>query len=125
METNLLDQALSLLCFALLGLGLGLLYDLLRPLRYAGKHAFLWDGSFCAAAAAGIFFLSMGSGRLGLWDITAALLSFCLYINLLSALILPGILGISKTMHNCYENIVLYAKKLQEKAKKFFTNCSD
>ncbi len=125
MEISLYEQGLSLMCFALLGLGLGLLYDLLRPMRYSGGPAILWDGLFCAAAAAGCFVLSMNSGRLGQWELAAALLLFCLYINLLSPLLLPYILGIAKTMYNCYKIIVIKAEKMLEMAKKFFTNSSD
>ncbi len=125
MEISLYRQGLSLLCFALLGLGLGLLYDMLRPMRYAGGRACIWDGLFCAVAAAGLFVLSMGSGRLGQWDMAAALLMFCVYINLLSPHILPIFLGIAETMHKSYKIIILWLKKIKINAKKFFTNGSE
>ena len=94
MELSIAEQAMSLLCFACLGLGLGLLYDLLRPMRYRGKGAFLLDFGFCAAAAAACFMLSMESGKAGLWNIMCALLGFCLYIRNLSPLLLPIFMGI-------------------------------
>ena len=125
MEISLFSQSMSLGCFALLGLGLGLLYDLLRPMRYSGGPALLWDGIFCAAAASGCFVLSMNSGRLGQWELAAALLLFCLYINILSPHLLPHILGITQTMYNCYKIIVIKLKKLPQTVKKFFTNHQD
>ena len=93
MEISIAEQAISLLCFACLGLGLGLLYDLLRPMRYRGKGAFLLDLGFCAAGAAACFMLSMESGKAGLWNIMCALLGFCLYICNLSPVLLPLFMG--------------------------------
>ena len=46
MEVSISAQALSLLSFGALGLGLGLVYDLLRLLRYGLSLALLWDGLF-------------------------------------------------------------------------------
>ena len=55
MEVSIMSQLTELIRFAALGLGLGLLYDLMRPMRYSGKGALLWDGIFCFCAAAGCF----------------------------------------------------------------------
>ena len=118
-------QALSLLCFACLGLGLGILYDLLRPFRYYCQAGIFWDALFCAAGAGGFFALSMRSGRLELWTMAAALLLFCLYINLLSPLLLPLFLGIFNSMHDLCVFILQGSKKLQISVKKFFTNVPD
>ena len=89
MEVSIHSQALGLLSFCLLGLGLGLCYDLLRLPRYALSHPLLWDGLFCALAAAGCFCLSMERGRLGPWDLLSALACFCLYLNFMSNWIFP------------------------------------
>jgi cell division protein FtsB len=91
MELSISEQAMSLLCFAGLGLGLGLAYDLLRLPRYRLKMALLWDGLFCALAAAGSFTLSMRSGRLGTWELLLTLGTFCLYINFISKWVFPEI----------------------------------
>ena len=119
------SQLTELLRFALLGLGLGLLYDLMRPMRYSGKAALLWDGLFCAAAGVGCFVLSMARGRLGIWNLAATLMIFCAYINFLSPLLLPGILGTWKYMYDFGRKSSEKAKKLQEFEKKFFTNSKD
>lgn len=96
MEISITAQALSLACFLGLGLMLGLVYDLLRPLRYGLKKEFIWDFLFCAMGAALCFLLAMSSGKAGLWEIMSAGLAFCLYINFLS----PGILPVfMKTVH--------------------------
>jgi hypothetical protein len=94
MELSIAGQAMGLLCFAAYGLAMGLVYDLLRPMRYRGKGAFLLDLCFCALGAAACFMLSMESGKAGLWNIMCALLGFCLYIRHLSPMILPIFTGI-------------------------------
>ena len=125
MEVSIMSQLTELIRFAALGLGLGLLYDLMRPMRYSGKGALLWDSIFCFCAAAGGFVLSMGRGRLGIWSIGATLAMFCLYINFLSPLLLPIFLDTFKTMHNFRRLIAVKAKILQKSVKKFFTNSND
>ena len=91
MEANVSAQALSLFYFALLGLTLGLSYDLLRLPRYTLGAPLLWDGLFCMLAAAGCFVLAMEKGQLGVWDILAALAAFCVYINCISIHVFPKI----------------------------------
>ncbi len=93
MELNLQRQLLGLLKALALGLTLGLGYDLLRPPRSRGGRllAVLGDALFALLAASGCFLAAMeaDSGRLGLWELTAALLGFCLYQQALSPLFLP------------------------------------
>lgn len=93
MELSLHRQLLSLVTSFLLGLGLGLGYDLLRPPRYRGG-AFagaLLDVLFSLLAGAAIFLCAMGvgEGRLGLWELCASTLGFLLYFPLFSPMILP------------------------------------
>lgn len=118
MELEIKRQALGLLCFFGLGLVLGLVYDLLRPIRYRLKNSFVTDFIFCAAGAGATFFLSMGSGRLGLWEILICLLSFCLYINLLSPVILPSILKIFELISGLFYSIARNLKKFTFNVKK-------
>lgn len=125
METSISAQLLALLSFGLLGLLLGLVYDLLRPLRYFCKGGTVWDFFFCALGAAGFFCLSMQSGRPEFWGMAAALGCFCLYINLLSPLLLPVFLGIFNIMHKGHISLSLRFKKLLFSVKKFFTNVPD
>lgn len=72
---------------------LGLLYDLLRPpRRRMGRGlAALLDILFCTAAgsAAFLFAMSAGSGRLGCWELLAALCGFLLYQYTLSRVFEP------------------------------------
>ena len=114
METSIGEQGLSLLCFLALGLMLGLCYDLLRPLRYGLKKAALWDGLFCALAAAGCFCLAVEKGRLGVWDIALSLAAFCMYINGLSRYVFPWIsrfFGLFKTFVRFLEKKYFFCKK--------------
>ena len=70
----------------LLGLGLALLYDLLRPLRRrAGGAAPLLDLSFSvmAGAAAFLFAMRAPNGRMGLWELAAALTGFLMWEHVL------------------------------------------
>lgn len=96
MEVSISAQALSLMGFGALGLGLGLVYDLLRLLRYGLRYAILWDGLFCAIAAAACFCLSMGRGSYGIWEILLCLTAFCGYINCMSPHVFPKIYRFSR-----------------------------
>ena len=86
-------QALRLLLALLLGLSTGLLYDLLRPLRRAAGTvaAAGLDALFCLLTGAGIFLFAMsaGDGKLGQWELCAALLGFLAWLHLLSPFVLP------------------------------------
>ena len=125
MELSISQQAAGLCSFGALGLGLGLLYDLLRPLRYYSRGGGFYDALFCAGAGLGLFALGMRSGRPGLWETACALLCFCLYINCLSPLLLPRFLGIIEFVHKCSLFLLQSTKKLQISVKKFFTNVPD
>lgn len=93
MEISLALQSLRLLLALLLGVGTGLLYDVLRPMRRAaGKvAAALLDALFCLLTGTGLFVFAMdaGDGRLGQWELCAALLGFLSYLHLFSPFILP------------------------------------
>ena len=77
----------------LLGLGLALLYDLLRPLRRrSGRLAPLWDGGYCLTLAVllGLFTLQRGGGELRLYcllgTLGGAVLQFACFSRLLAPL---------------------------------------
>lgn len=93
MEIRIGEQALALAMALLLGLGTGLLYELLRPLRRLGGKplAAAADAAFAFASAFGLFVFAMqaDNGRLGTWELAAALLGFLLYMHSLSPLLLP------------------------------------
>jgi len=92
MDLSLGGQLRALLLAMALGALLGVVYDLLRPLRrrtgpVAGA---LLDLLYCALAGCGCFVYAMGAGngRLGLWELCAALLAFLLYMHSLSPFLL-------------------------------------
>lgn len=121
MELSITWQAMSLLCFALLGLLLGLVYDMLRLPRYRLRAPLLWDGLFCAVGAAGCFMLSMGSGRLGTWEMLIVPASFCLYIYCMSSRVFPIICQFSRLL----VRLVRFLEKKYFFIKKFFSNESN
>ncbi len=93
MEIRIGEQALALALALLLGLATGLLYELLRPFRRLGGKplAAAADAAFAFASAFGLFVFAMqaDNGRLGTWELAAALLGFLLYMHSLSPLLLP------------------------------------
>ena len=114
MGTPLRTQALRLVLALLLGLGEGLLYDLLRPpRRRLGRCAALPDllFSLCAGLLAFLFAMGAGSGRLGLWELTSILLGFLLYLYAFSPLLLPLLERGTET----WLNIIASCKKGMEK----------
>ena len=92
METELSRQSLALLAALLMGVGIGVVYDMLRPVRRrTGRLAgAALDILFCAASGCAAFFYAMGAGdgRLGLWELAAALVGFLLYMHTLSECLL-------------------------------------
>lgn len=89
MELDLRRQGLALLLALLLGAGIGLAYDLLRPprRRLGPLAGALLDLLFSAASGCAAFAYAMGvgDGRLGIWALGAALTGFLLYMHSLSA----------------------------------------
>ncbi len=124
MGTSPAGQALVLLLSLLLGIALGLLYDLLRPPRREGGALLraLLDLFFALAAAAAAFVNAMGAGngRLGLWELSATLLGFLLYLHLLSPGLLPLLEQPYRVMRSTIQLLKKEAKKLRECAKKSF-----
>lgn len=125
MGISIEKQALSLLCFACIGLGTGLLYDMIRPMRYRSKAEFLWDGLFCFLSAGLCFVLSSAFGSMGLWDMAAACGGFCLYINYLSPAIFPFLLSFSNEFEKLCRLLAEKIKKLMFLVKKSYTNPED
>ena len=116
-------QALRLLLALCLGCLGGLLYDLLRPPRWAmGKGAFLLDLLYCLAVSAAAFAFAMSApdGRLGQWELSAALLGFLGYLLLLSPLWLPHIFKFFAIVSIPFQFAKEKLKKGAKNAKKFF-----
>lgn len=121
MAQSIRVQALFLLLAAGLGAGLGLLYDLLRPLRRRTNDA-LWDLLFCLAAALGCFCFAMysGSGRLGSGELAAALAGFLLYVHALSPSVAPLLERLTRGIGSIWIFMGGRLKKIQIYEKKFF-----
>ena len=121
MAQSIRAQALYLLLAAGLGTALGLLYDLLRPLRRRTGDA-LWDLLFCAAAAGACFCFAMysGSGRLGSGGLAAALAGFLLYVHALSPSVAPLLERSARRVGSIWIFMGGQLKKIQVFAKKFF-----
>ncbi len=111
-------ELLPLAASLLLGMGLGLLYDLLRPPRRAAGAltGALLDLAFSAFALAACFLGAMGAaeGRLGLWELIADLLGFLFYLFVLSPVILP----LFQEAYRVIQNTIRLLKKLNENGRK-------
>ena len=123
-------QSLELLAFLLGGALLGLAYDMLRPIRRAaGRGGGALDVLFCAAGGALFFLLAMRSesGRMGTWSLAAAAVGFCMYMQALSAVLLPAFTAVDTAAagaaHGCKKVIkkfCKYAKSIFQKSRECF-----
>ena len=126
MRVDPLRQGLALLAAALIGLGAGLLYDLLRPPRWRlrAAAAFVLDALYCLVLGAALFLFAMswGEGRLGLGTLTAAWAGFLAYHWLLSPLLLPLFSKVFQYLDETREKLKNFSIKIQFFAKKYFKN---
>lgn len=124
MEIRVGEQALALALALLLGLGAGLLYDMLRPLRRRGGKplAAVTDAVFALASAFCLFLFAMqaDNGRLGTWELAAALLGFLLYMHALSPVMLPALESLYQLTGKCLGFWGNNLKKIQDLLKRLF-----
>lgn len=124
MEIHITQQAAALALAFVMGLDIGLLYDLLRPLRRLGGKplAAATDAVFALASAFGLFLFAMkaDNGRIGTWELASALLGFLLYMHALSPGVLPVLEKIFQIIGNCLESARKYLKKIQNHLKRLF-----
>lgn len=124
MEIRVGEQAMALALALLLGLGTGLLYDLLRPLRRLGGKplAAAADAVFAFASAFGLFVFAMQAenGRLGTWELAAALLGFLLYMHSLSLVVLPVLEKFFQIIGKGLRALKNNLKKIQKRLKSLF-----
>ena len=129
METSLRAQALSLLPALLLGMGLVLLYDLLRPprRRMGRLPAALLDLLFALFAGAAAFLNALASsgGRLGLWELSCSLAGFLFYLHALSPLLLPALELPYRLISSTIQLFKNLEKKMGKTAKKIFSIWKD
>ena len=126
MRVDPLRQGLALLAAACLGLGAGLLYDLLRPPRWRlrAAAAFVLDALYCLILGAALFLFAMswGEGRLGLAALAAAWAGFLAYHWLLSPLLLPFFVKLFQYLDGTRRKLEKILIKIQFSAKKYFKN---
>lgn len=124
-----LAEMLSLLPWLGLGMGIGLLYDLLRPPRWSAgtRTAALLDLLFAALALTAAFLTAMGAaeGRLDLWKLAADLLGFLFYLHVLSPVILPLTERSFRVIQNTIRSLKKLVENLGKTAKKYFPNWKD
>ena len=115
-------QLLQLLGALLLGMALGPAYDLLRPPRRRSGRlaAALLDLLFAllAGAAAFLYAMGAGNGRLGVWELTASTLGFLMYFHLLSPLFYPLFSAFHETLRSIIGSCKKLCVELQISAKK-------
>ena len=123
MGQSIEGQALELFAFLLGGAMLGLVYDMLRPIRRAaGRGGGALDVLFCAAGGALFFLLAMRSesGRMGTWSLAAAAVGFCMYMQTLSALLLPAFTAVDTAAAGAARGCKKVIKKFCKYAKSIF-----
>ena len=119
-------QALELLAFLLGGALLGFVYDMLRPIRRAaGRGGGALDVLFCALGGALFFALAMrtGSGRMGTWSLAAAAVGFCMYMQTLSALLLPVFAAIDAAAVRAWQGCKKVIKKFKKRIGERYDRC--
>lgn len=121
MALSIRGQALSLLLAFAAGITLGLLYDLLRPIRRRGGDT-LWDLLFCFCAAILAFLMAMRSenGALGTGELLLSLLGLLAYFRLLSPVCLPIFDSVAQKIGVFWINTQVFAKKVANHVKKLF-----
>ena len=126
MRVDPLRQGLALLAAAVLGLGAGLLYDLLRPPRWRlrAAAAFVLDALYCLSLGAALFLFAMswGEGRLGIGALAAAWGGFLAYHWTLSPLLLPFFSKVFQYLDGTRRKLEKILIKIQFSAKKYFKN---
>ena len=124
MEISNRKQALLLAAAFTLGAALGLCYDILRPLRRkcgaVGTAVIDFLFALLSAVALFVFSMSAGSGRLGLWELGAALLGFLSYIYTLSDAVFPVFDRVFIFFLNVCGKIKNFLKTSLNSAKKVF-----
>lgn len=124
MAAALDKQAMALALALLLGILTGVCYDFFRPLRHhSGKVlAAVQDALFCLIAGGGLFVFAMGAdnGRMGLWELTAVLIGFLLYMHTLSTPILAFFTALFRYIKKAAVFCKKILKKIAVSAKKFF-----
>lgn len=124
MELEIGKQAFVLASSFVLGVLLGGMYDMMRPLRRRASNAgaaFI-DALYALCALIVSFSFAMGAanGRFGVWELTFIFLGFTSYIQLLSDRVYPIFNGAVKLMEKFFVIIKNFNKKTAKLAKILF-----
>lgn len=124
MEVMLADQTRAFLYAALLGAGLGLLYDLLRTIRILlGNGKWLTAGLdlfYCLAAALSFFTLTLlyGQGQVRSYTVAGAVLGAVLYFSGFSHLVLAVLAPVARFFHGLPGRMGKIGQKALQKTRK-------
>lgn len=129
MEVEIRKQAAALIFALLLGAADGLLYDVLRPVRYRTGTAggIVFDTVFCCAAAFGAFVYAMGAGggRLGVMETGVIGAGFIGYIHILSPIVYPILAILAEKIVKGADLLKKFLKKIVKFANFFFKKAYD
>lgn len=124
MNSEIKEELIWLAAALVLGISAGFLYDMLRPLRnHWGKAAgIILDIIYAAAGGISLFLFAMASDdcRLGLWQLSTALVGFLAYLHILSPLFSPVLNSVYGHLKAFVEKIENILKKFQISAKNLF-----
>ena len=116
----------QLITALLLGLGTGIFYDFLKPLRYKGGRAAAVpaDILFCLVGGGAVFiyFMHKRSAAAGIWQLLLIPAGFIIYQNSLTKLFLPIIVCSLEFFIKFYAKSEKIIKKLLNSAKNIFQN---
>jgi len=121
MEVSVFEQLRELLTGLVAGGGLGLLFDVLQPLRRltGSGLAFLWDALFLFLSGGWIFILGQGSGAgMRLFFLLASAGGFCFYLWALHPMVCEDCLSVEHFLQKELNKIKIWAKSMKKNEKK-------
>ena len=125
MELEVKRQLLQLVAAYAAGLGLGVIYDVLRAIRR--RLGLNWFFDLLFAGALGFVLctlgMSVGDGELNLFMAGFAALGFYTYMRLLSRLFLPAFAAFTGLLALILRPFRIVGKFFADQAKNVFSNC--
>lgn len=113
MELEIEKQALALAEALLCGMGVGVIYDLLRPFRHRSGAILqnLLDALFCTLTFSMAFLYGQHTykGRLGIWELLGLVLGFGMYMHYISPCFLKvinGFLGLFSSFFSWLNSLI-------------------
>lgn len=127
MELYVSHQLFQLICSALVGFGIGLMYDIFRILRRSLKTDALFDALFWLCCLALLFTLGMdiGEGALHIFMLALAAIGFAAYMLLLSEYVMALLNKVAQIISRALSPLKKFEKFFSKVVKKFFSNILD